>query len=74
VRNRIIPFNYGLILFYDIGRVFNDENFNFDDWNYGYGTGVYLSILKGAYNVHVNIGENQNDRLFVRFGIGLGLE
>jgi len=74
VRNRIIPFNYGLIFFYDTGRVFNNENLNFNDWNYGYGTGAYISILKGMYNLHFNIGKNQYDVRFLRVGIGLGLE
>ncbi len=74
LQNKIIPFNYGLILFYDIGRVFNNQNFNFQDWNYGYGTGLYASILDGLYNVHLSIGANQYDQRFIRLGLGLGLE
>ncbi len=74
MQNKILPFNYGLLFFYDTGRVFNDESFSFDDWNYGYGVGMYTSFLKGLYNFHLSVGKNQYDKRFIRFGLGLGLE
>lgn len=74
LQNGIIPLNVGALLFYDIGRVFNNESFSFDNWSYGYGAGMYLSILDGAYNIHFSIGENQYDEKFYRLGLGFGLE
>ena len=74
LQNKIFPFNYGLLFYYDIGRVFNDEQFSFDDWSYGYGTGVYLSFLDGAYNLNFSIGKNKFQENFIGVGLGFGLE
>jgi len=69
-----LPIGIGLHTFYDTGRVFDDEDFSFDDWHDSYGGGFYLSLLNGQYNITYTIGRNDFDDTFFRLDLGFGLQ
>ncbi len=74
-QNKILPFNYGLLSFFDMGRVYSEgESISLDDWRYGYGFGSYLAFLSGTYSLHFTLGRNDYDESFFKLGLGLGLE
>ena len=66
-------FKSGLTGFYDLGRVFNDEVFSFNDWHDSYGGRFYLSLLNGQYNISYTIGRNEFKDTLIKLELGFGI-
>lgn len=64
-----IPFQFGFKGFYDIGRVFFDENEG-NIWHYGYGGGVYVAPFSNRLNLSVTVGFSQEQAWYPLVGLG----
>ncbi len=73
VRNQIIPFETGLIGFYDIGKVWF-EGVSDGGWHVGYGGGFYIAPLTRDYLFALMIESSVEEKLLVRFGFGFMLD
>ncbi len=67
--NAIIPYRIGLLLFYDVGRVFqNEENSNV--WHTGYGFGIYAVPFRERFVIGLSLGFSVEETAFLQFGFG----
>lgn len=73
IRNRVLPFESGLIAFYDLGRVWW-EGSSEDGWHAGYGAGFYLSPLTRDYVFTLMFESSPEEKLLFRFGFGFMLD
>jgi hemolysin activation/secretion protein len=73
VRNLILPFETGLIGFYDIGRVWF-EGKSEGSWHAGYGGGFYISPFTRDYLFSVLLESSVEESLLFRLGIGFFLD
>jgi hypothetical protein len=64
----IVPGDFGVLAFGDIGRVFEDGDSS-DQWHPGYGGGVWFAPLARKNAVRVTVGHTDEDTLFY---MGLG--
>ena len=73
VRNLFIPFETGLIGFYDVGRVWLDGNSE-GGWHAGYGAGFYISPISRDYLFTMMFESSVEEKLLFRFGFGFMLD
>jgi hypothetical protein len=64
----IVPGEFGVIAFYDTGRVFVDSDSS-DQWHQGYGGGVFFAPLARTNAIQVSVAHSDEDTL-VYGGIG----
>ena len=74
IGKRFLPFNIGLLGYYDQGRVFFKERFSLENWRFGYGGGAYLTFLEGKIAVNFLAGRNEFEQGFFRLDLGFGIE
>jgi hemolysin activation/secretion protein len=73
VRSLILPFETGLIGFYDAGRVWLNGTSE-GDLHAGYGAGFYISPITRDYLVTFMLESSIEERLLFRFGFGFMLD
>ncbi|MFC2112630.1 hypothetical protein ACFLTA_05115 [Bacteroidota bacterium] len=73
VRNPFLPFETGLIGFYDIGKVWIESRAE-GGWHAGYGGGFYVSPLTRDYLFTVLLESSVEEKMLFRFGIGFMLD
>jgi len=73
VRNLFLPFETGLIGFYDVGKVWY-EGRSEGNWHAGYGGGFYISPITRDYLFTVLFESSIEEKLLFRFGIGFYLD
>jgi hypothetical protein len=73
VKNLFLPFETGLIAFYDTGRVWLDGNGD-GGWHAGYGGGIYLSPLTRDYLFTLMFESSPEEKFLFRFGFGFMLD
>ena len=73
VKNLFLPFETGLIGFYDIGRVWQDGSSE-GNWHAGYGGGFYISPLTRDYLFTMMFEFSPEEELLFRFGFGFILD
>jgi hypothetical protein len=66
----VVPGDFGLIAFYDTGRVFEDGDSS-DQWHQGYGGGVFFAPLARTNAIRLTVGHSDEDTL-VYMGLGFG--
>ncbi len=69
VKNPFLPFETGLIGFYDVGKVWLEGN-STGGWHSGYGGGFYISPLKRDYLFTILLESSVEEKLLFRFGMG----
>ena len=65
----LIPHKIGLLLFYDVGRVFQSEEES-HDWHHGYGIGVYGVPLRDRFVIGISVAFSKEETGLIRFGFG----
>lgn len=73
VRNLFLPFETGLIGFFDAGRVWMEGDAD-GGWHHGYGAGLYISPLTRDYLFTVMFESSPEEKLLLRFGVGFMLD
>ena len=73
VRNLFLPFETGLIGFYDLGKVWFEGNSE-GGWHAGYGGGFYISPLTRDYLFTILFESSVEEQLLFRFGFGFFLD
>jgi len=73
VRNLFIPFETGLIGFYDMGKVWY-EGKSPGNWHAGYGGGFYISPLSRDYLFTMMFESSVEEKILFRFGFGFMLD
>jgi len=73
VRNLFLPFETGLIGFYDVGKVWF-EGVAEGKWHAGYGGGFYISPITRDYLFTVLFEFSPEEKLLFRFGFGFMLD
>jgi hypothetical protein len=73
VRNQFLPFETGLIGFYDLGRVWW-EGSSEGGWHAGYGAGFYISPFSRDYVFTLLFESSAEEKLLFRFGFGFMLD
>ena len=73
VRNPYLPFETGLITFFDAGRVWMKGNSD-GGWHPGYGAGLYLSPLTRDYLFTLMFESSPEEKILFRFGFGFMLD
>jgi hypothetical protein len=73
VRNRFLPFETGLVGFYDIGKVWLEGNSD-GGWHTGYGAGFYISPFSRDYVFTLLFESSPEELLLFRFGFGFLLD
>jgi outer membrane protein assembly factor BamA len=73
VRNLFLPFETGLIGFFDAGRVWLKGNAD-SRWHRGYGAGFYISPLTRDYLFTLMFESSPEEKLLFRFGVGFMLD
>ena len=73
VRNQFLPFETGLIGFFDAGRVWLGGNAD-GRWHPGYGGGLYISPLTRDYLFTLMFESSPEEKLLFRFGFGFMLD
>jgi len=73
VRNTFLPFEIGLIGFYDLGKVWF-EGSGTGNWHAGYGGGFYISPLSRDYLLTLMFESSKEEKLLFRFGFGFMLD
>jgi len=73
IDNSFLPFDFGIISFYDIGKVwYNGEDNNV--WHSGYGGGFYVIPIFNDYLLSFLIESSSEEKILYRFGIGFVLD
>jgi len=73
VRNQFLPFETGVIGFFDAGRVWLEGNTD-GRWHPGYGGGLYISPLTRDYLFTLMFESSPEEKLLFRFGFGFMLD
>jgi len=73
VRNLILPFETGVIGFYDLGKVWLEGD-DSGGWHSGYGGGIYLAPLKREYLFSLMLESSVEESILFRFGFGFVLD
>jgi hypothetical protein len=73
IRNRFLPFETGLIGFYDLGKVWW-EGSSEGGWHAGYGGGFYISPFTRDYVFSLLFESSPEEKLLFRFGFGFLLD
>ena len=73
VRNLFLPFETGIIGFYDVGKVWFEGQAE-GGWHSGYGAGFYISPLTRDYLFSFLLESSVEEKLLFRFGIGFFLD
>jgi hypothetical protein len=73
VNNFYLPFETGLIVFYDAGRVWMNGN-KAGGWHPGYGAGLYISPLTRDYLFTLMFESSPEEKFLFRFGFGFMLD
>ena len=73
IRNQFIPFETGLIGFYDLGRVWWEGSSD-GGWHAGYGGGFYISPFSRDYVFTLLFESSPEEPLLFRFGFGFLLD
>ncbi len=73
VRNLVLPFETGLIAFFDTGRVWMNGNGD-GGWHPGYGGGLYISPLTRDYLFTLMFESSPEEKVLFRFGFGFMLD
>ena len=67
--NALIPFKFGLRLFYDVGRVYvRGETSN--KLHHGYGAGIYFTPFRERYALNLSLGFSEEESALLLFGLG----
>jgi outer membrane protein assembly factor BamA len=73
VRNHFIPFEMGVIGFYDLGKVWFEGNDN-GGWHPGYGGGFYIAPLAREYVFSFLLESSPEENILFKFGMGFILD
>ena len=73
VKSLFLPFEAGLIGFYDVGKVWFEGNAD-GGWHAGYGVGFYISPLTRDYLFTLLFESSVEEKLLFRFGFGFLLD
>ncbi len=73
VRNLFLPFETGLITFFDAGRVWMEGRAD-GGWHPGYGAGLYISPLTRDYLFTLMFESSPEEKVLFRFGFGFMLD
>ena len=73
IKNKFLPFETGLIGFYDLGRVWWEGSSD-GGWHKGYGGGFYISPLSRDYVFTLLFESSPEEKLLFRFGFGFMLD
>ncbi|RLD22962.1 MAG: hypothetical protein DRI70_09975 [Bacteroidetes bacterium] len=73
VKSLFLPFETGLIGFYDVGKVWLGGTSD-GGWHAGYGGGFYISPLTRDYLFVLMFESSMEEKLLVRFGIGFMMD
>jgi hypothetical protein len=73
VRNLFLPFETGLITFFDAGRVWMKGDAG-GGWHPGYGAGIYISPLTRDYLFTLMFESSPEEKILFRFGFGFMLD
>lgn len=73
IRNQFLPFETGLIGFYDLGRVWWEGSSD-GGWHAGYGGGFYISPFSRDYVFTLMFESSPEEPLLFRFGFGFILD
>lgn len=73
VKNLFLPFETGLIGFYDIGKVWL-EGSSHGGWHAGYGGGIYIAPITRDYLFTLMFESSVEEKLLFRFGMGFILD
>jgi hypothetical protein len=68
-RNALVPYKIGVMLFYDVGRVFQREE-DSNVWHHGYGFGVYAVPFRERFVIGLSVGFSVEESAFLQFGFG----
>ena len=66
----VVPGDFGVIAFGDMGRVFEDGDSS-DQWHEGYGGGIFFAPLARTNAIRLTVGHSDEDTL-VYMGLGFG--
>jgi len=69
VRSVFLPFEAGLIGFYDLGKVWLDGSDN-GGWHDGYGGGLYIAPIAREYVFSLQFEFSEEEKMLFRFGLG----
>ncbi|MCP3930235.1 MAG: hypothetical protein GY705_14170, partial [Bacteroidetes bacterium] len=70
----IVPIKAGIKIFYDYGRIFQDNLDESNDWRYGYGFGFYLVPLNESLTLSLSCGFSDEETIYPIFSIGTPLK
>jgi hypothetical protein len=73
VRTSVLPFYYGIVIFYDQGKVWYQGN-DTGGWHRGYGTGFYVAPLEQRYALNFLFGFSEEENFLLQFSLGLALD
>jgi hypothetical protein len=69
VNNAFLPFRYGLLAFYDRGRVWYQHQ-SPGGWHEGYGGGFYLAPIAERFTLSALLQQSQEESLLIQVGAG----
>lgn len=73
VKTSLLPFYYGIVTFYDQGKVWYRGSDN-GGWHHGYGAGFYFAPIEQRYALNVLFGHSAEEKLLMQFSLGLVLD
>jgi hemolysin activation/secretion protein len=67
----LIPYKFGITLFFDSGRVFEAIEAPDDPgWHQGYGAGIFFVPLRERFTLQLSLGFSNEESGLLRFGFG----
>jgi len=69
-QNNLIPIRFGIRGFFDMGRVWSDEEPDGHTWHAGYGGGIYVVPFKEQFAINLSVGSSKEESMLVMFTIG----
>ena len=65
----VVPLKFGLIGFYDMGKIIQEGQTE-EDWQLAYGGGIYLIPLSRSYTLSVLVGASREETAVVSLALG----
>ena len=74
IRTPLLPVNWGMFGFFDIGRVWSDRIENRDILHRGFGGGLFASPLNENFNFVFTFGQSREREFYFSINIGFSLQ
>ena len=74
IRTPLVPIKWGVLGFWDAGRVWQEQEVRADGLHYGYGGGLYAAPFKEDFNFVIIIGESLDKELYFNISTGFDLQ